>query len=264
MRALRRFLKRLGSSARTEQDEQRLRAEIEEHLAFQIEDNLQAGLSPDEARRQAVLKFGAIESIKEDYRDKRVLPFVETLAQDVRYTLRRLRKSPAFTVTVVLTLALGIGATTSIFTLIHAVILKSLPVSNPAELFRLGTEARCCYWPAYSQDKEASIVSYDLYKHFRDNTQDFAELAAFQAGGNLFGVRRSGAREAAGSFPGEFVSGNYFIMFGLNAYAGRLLAPSDDRPGAPSVAVMSYRLWRERYGADPRSWGASSTSMRSR
>ena len=251
MKKLKRFVKRLTSWARTKRDEERLRAEIEEHLAFQIEDNLRAGLSAEEARRQAVLKFGAIESMKEDYRDKRGLPFVETLAQDTRYALRRLRKSPAFTVTVVLTVALGIGATTSIFTLVHAVMLKSLPVANPDGLYRLGTEARCCYWPAYSQDKEVSIVSYDLYKHFRDNTQDFAELAAFQAGGTLFGVRRSGARESAASFPGEFVSGNYFTMFGINAYAGRLLAPDDDRPGAPPVAVISYRLWRERYGADP-------------
>lgn len=251
MKELRRFLKRLTSWASSRRDEERLRAEIREHLAFQIEDNLRAGMPPEEARRQAALKFGAIEAIKEDYRDKRGLPFAETLLQDTRYTLRRLRKSPAFSVTVVLTLALGIGATTSIFTLIHAVILKSLPVADPAELYRLGTEARCCYWPAYSQDKEVSIVSYDQYKHFRDNTHGFAELAAFQAGGTLFGVRQAGAREAAASFPGEFVSGNYFAMFGINAYAGRLLTPDDDRPGAPPVAVMSYRLWREKYGSDP-------------
>ncbi len=251
MKKLRRFLKRLTSWSRTRGDEDRLRAEIAEHLAFQVEENLRAGLSPDEARRQAMMKFGTVESIKEEYRDQRGMPFAEALVQDTRYALRRLRRSPAFTVTVVLTLALGIGATTSIFTLVHAVILKALPVANPAELYRLGTEARCCYWPAYGQDKEVSIVSYDLYKHFRDNTQGFAELAAFQAGGNLFGVRRSGARESAASFPGEFVSGNYFTMFGINAYVGRLLTPDDDRPGAAPVAVMSYRLWRERYGADP-------------
>jgi predicted permease len=251
MKKLRRFVHRLTSGMRTRRDEDRLRAEIAEHLAFQIEDNLRAGLSPDEARRRAVLKFGAVEAIKEDYRDQRGLPFLETLLQDARYALRRLRNSPAFTLTVILTLALGIGATTSIFTLVDAVLLKSLPAANPAELYRLGKEARCCYWPAYSQDKEFSIVSYDLYKHFRNNTPGFAELAAFQAGGTAFGVRRAGARESAQSFLGEFVSGNYFAMFGVRAYAGRLLTPTDDRPGASPVAVMTYRLWRERYGADP-------------
>jgi len=251
MKRLRRFVKRLTSWTRTEQDEERLRAEIEEHLVLQTADNLRAGLSPDEARRQAVLKFGAIEAIKEDYRAQRGLPFVETLLQDTRYALRRLRNSPAFTVAVILTLTLGIGATTSIFTLVHAALLKSLPVAHPDELYRLGREARCCFWGGYSQDKEFSMVSYELYNHFRNNTQGFAELAAFSAGPSLFGVRRAHRAEPALSYPGEYVSGNYFTMFGLRAYAGRLLTASDDRAGAPPIAAMSFRLWQQRYGSDP-------------
>ena len=250
MRAMRRFLKRLFSSLRTQRDEERLQAEIEEHIAFQTDENLRAGSSPAEARRQALLKFGPVEAIRESYRDQRGLPFMETLIQDTRHALRRLRMAPAFTIATVLTLALGIGATTSIFTLVHAVLLKSLPVANPAELYRLGKEPRCCYENGYSQDKEFSLVSYDLYKYFRDNTKGFAELAAFPAFQPLFGVRRSGNSEAAQSYPGEFVSGNYFTMFGINAYAGRALTPQDDRPGAPPVAVMSYRLWQQKYGAD--------------
>jgi len=241
----------LVSWTRTQGDEERLRAEIEEHLALQTAENLRAGLSPVEARRQAVLKFGAVEAVKEDYRDQRGLPFLETMVQDTRYALRRSRKSPAFTVTVILTLALGIGATTSIFALVHAVLLKSLPVANPAELYRLGKEARCCYWGGYSQLKEFSLVSYDLYKHFRDNTKGFAELAAFQADEPLLGVRRSGGLEAAQGYPGELVSGNYFTTFGIRAYAGRLLTAGDDQAGAAPVAVMSYRLWQQRYGSDP-------------
>ncbi|MGI8743062.1 MAG: ABC transporter permease [Bryobacteraceae bacterium] len=251
MRALRRFLKRLISSATTRQDEERLRAEIEEHLALQTAENMRAGLSPVEARRQAVLKFGAVEAMRESYRDQRGLPFMETLVQDTRQALRRLRMAPAFTIATVLTLALGIGATTSIFTLVHAVLLKSLPVANPGELYRLGKETRCCYWGGYSQDKEFSLFSYDLYKYFRDNTKGFAKLAAFSASEALFGVRRSGRSEAAQSYPGEFVSGNYFTMFGIRAYAGRVLTVSDDRAEAPPVAVMSHRLWQQRYGSDP-------------
>ena len=115
MRTLRRFFKRLSYAARG-QDEARLRSEIEEHLAMQIAENLRAGLSPDEARRQALLKFGGVEAMREEYRDQKGLPFLETLMQDTRQTLRRLRGAPAFTITTVLTLALGIGATTSIFT----------------------------------------------------------------------------------------------------------------------------------------------------
>jgi predicted permease len=150
----------------------------------------------------------------------------------------------------VLTLALGIGATTSIFTLVYAVLLKSLAVANPDELYRLGKEARCCYEGGYSQEKEFSIVSYDLYKYFRDHTKGFSELAAFQASEPQFGVRRSGRSEAAQSYRGEFVSGNYFIMFGIRAYAGRVFTAIDDRAGAPPVAIMSHRLWQQKYGSD--------------
>src|SRR5882672_2644420 len=132
MKALRRFYNRLAGSATNGDSEERLREEVEEHIALQTAENVRAGLTPAEARRQAVLKFGAVEALKEDYRDQRGLPFLETLLQDTRHALRRLRKAPAFAITAILTLSLGIGATTSIFTLVHAVLLKSLPVSNPS------------------------------------------------------------------------------------------------------------------------------------
>ena len=251
MRTLRRFFKRLSSSAATQQDEERLRAEIEEHLALQTADNVRAGLSPAEARREAVLKFGGVDAMKESYRDERGLPFLETLIRDTHHALRCLRMAPAFTITTVLTLALGIGATTSIFTLVDAVLLRSLPVASPGELYRLGRETRCCYVGGYSQDREFSLVSYDLYKYLRDTTKGFSELAAFPSVQHLFGVRRSGSAEAAQSYPGEFVSGNYFTMFGLTVYAGRALTAEDDRAGSAPVAVMSYRLWQQRYGSDP-------------
>jgi predicted permease len=168
----------------------------------------------------------------------------------------RLRTAPSFTLAAVLTLALGIGATTSIFTLVHAVLLKSLPVANPAELYRLGRESHCCYMDGFSQKGEWSIVSYDLYKYLRDHTNGFAELAAFQDSTPILGVRRYGISDVAQSYPGEFVSGNYFTMFGVGAYAGRMLTSGDDQPNAPPVAVMSYRLWQERYGSDPSIIGA--------
>ena len=256
MRVLQRFVKRLASWATRRQDEERLNAEVEEHLAEETARNLRAGLPAAEARRRAVLDFGPVEAIKEDYREQRGLPFIETTFQDLRYAFRRLRNAPAFSAAVVLTLALGIGATTSIFSLVYAVIFKSLAVANPAALYRVGKVARCCYYGGYSQENEFSIFSYDLYKHFRDNTHGFAELAAFQAGGALFGVRREGTAEAAQDYPGEYVSGNYFEMFGVHAYAGRLIVPADDRPGASPVAVMSYRLWQQRYGSDPSVVGA--------
>ena len=163
MRALRRFVARMRSWTTTQQDQERLRAEIEEHLALQTDEHVRAGLSPVEARRQARLKFGAVEAMKDTYRDQRGLPFLDTLLQDTRLAVRRLRMAPAFTIATILTLALGIGATTSIFTLVHAVLLTSLPVANPSELYRVGRETRCCYVAGYSQEKEFSLVSSDLY-----------------------------------------------------------------------------------------------------
>lgn len=251
MRALRRWFIRLTSWATARRDEERLNAEIEEHLAHLTAEGLRDGLSPGEARRRAVLKFGSPQGIREMYREQRGLPVIETLIQDTRHALRRLRMAPAFSVTTVLTLALGIGATTSIFTLVHAVILKSLPVANPQELYRLGEEARCCYLAGYSQDGGFSLVSYDLYKYLRDHTHGFSEMAAFPSHQTSFGFRRSGSSEAAQIYPGEFVSGNYFAMFGIKAYVGRALVPEDDQPGATPVAVMSYRLWQDKYGSDP-------------
>ena len=176
---------------------------------------------------------------------------------DIKQGIRQLRRSPGFTLTAVITLALGIGATTAIFTLIHQVMLKSLPVSNPSELWRIGDKVHCCGWGGYTQDEEFSIFSYDLYSHFRDNTPEFSNLAALQGGNTGLGVRRVGSQQAADTRNGQFVSGNFFQTFGVGAWIGRVLQPSDDVAGAPPVAVMSYRVWKERYGADPTVVGAA-------
>ncbi|HEY7406499.1 MAG TPA: ABC transporter permease [Candidatus Angelobacter sp.] len=168
--------------------------------------------------------------------------------EHIRYALRQFRKAPGFTTTAVLTLALGIGATTAIFTLIHAVLLKSLPVAKPEQLVRIGNEENCCINGGMPDNW--SLFSFELYKQFKEQTPGFEELAAFQAGSSLMGVRRVGSNKPAESFRGEFVSGNYFSTFGIPAYAGRMLSPQDDVKGAPAVAVMSFRTWKEKFGGD--------------
>jgi predicted permease len=236
---------------RKEQVGRELDEELNGFLEMAAEEKMKEGMSRKDAVRAVRLERGSLAVAKEVVRSAGWESFVETLLLDTRHALRRLRMAPAFTSATVLTLALGIGATTSIFTLVHAVLLKSLPVASPGELYRLGKESRCCYQGGYSQEKEFSLVSYDLYKYLRDNTRGFAALAAFPAPEPLFGVRRAGAAEAAQSYPGEFVSGNYFAMFGIGAYAGRVFTDADDQPNAPPVVMMSYRLWQERYGSDP-------------
>jgi MacB-like periplasmic core domain len=251
MRGLWRLWARTYNFAMRQNGELRLREEIEQHLALQTEENIRAGMKPDEARRQAALKFGPAEAIRESYHQEAGLPLLERLLQDARYALRRLCRAPVFTVTAILTLALGIGATTSIFTLVHAILLKSLPVSKPEHLVRLGKEAECCVEGGYFREKDYSLVSYELYTHFRDETKGFEEMAAFQADGAFLGVRRAHDARAAESYFGEFVSGNYFAMFGISAYAGRALTTSDDEPDAAPAAIISYRVWQQAYGLDP-------------
>jgi predicted permease len=250
MNWLREVARRVRMLVHRRQFDADLEEEMQLHLELRQQEHLESGMNADSARAAARRRFGNVTALREKSHIAWGWEWFESLLDDTRYALRRLRKSPSFTITVVLTLALGIGATTSIFTLFYDVLLKSLAVANPGELYRLGKEARCCYWGGYSQENEYSLVSYNLYEHFRDHTQGFAELAAFQASDPLFGVQRSGGTESAQSYPGEFVSGNYFAMFGISAYAGRLLTSTDDQPGAPAVAVMSYRLWQQ-YGSDP-------------
>jgi predicted permease len=170
------------------------------------------------------------------------------LLEHVRYALRQFRKAPGFTGTAILTLALGIGATTSIFTLVHAVLLKSLPVAKPEDLVRVGNEENCCINGGLQDNW--SLFSFEQYKQFNEHTPGFEELAAMQAGNSLMGVRWSGSNKPSESFRGEFVSGNYFSTFGIPAYAGRMISPQDDNKGAPAVAVMSFRTWQEKFGAD--------------
>ena len=178
---------------------------------------------------------------------------------DLREALGQLRKAPGVTTTAVITLALGIGATTAIFTLVHQVMLKSLPVTKPEELWRIGDKVRCCNWGGYTQgdDGDFSLFSWEAYKNFRTHTPEFVDLAALQAGNAPLGVRRAGSRAQADTRNGEYVSGNFFRTFGVEPWIGRLMTDADDQEGAPSVAVMNFRIWREKYGADSSVVGAT-------
>jgi len=169
---------------------------------------------------------------------------------DIRIAFRQLRKSPGFALTVILTIALGIGANTAIFTLVHAVLMKSLPVVDPKTLYRVGDKDDCCVNGGFENDDgDFDLFSYELYRQFRDTTPEFEQLAAMQSGGGEMTVRRGS--EPAKSERSEYVSGNYFTTFGIGAFAGRMLTPGDDTPGAAPATVMSYWAWQSDYGSDP-------------
>ncbi len=174
---------------------------------------------------------------------------LDSVLKDVRFAVRQLVASKGFTITAVATLALGIGANTAIFTLVHAVMLKSLPVADPETLVRVGDGDNCCVLGGYQGSY--SVYSDDLYRYLRDHTPEFEEMAGFQAGLAQVGVRRVGSGVGSEPFVSQFVSGNYFTTFGLRPYTGRLLSKADDVRGAAPAAVMSYRAWQQQYGADP-------------
>ena len=173
---------------------------------------------------------------------------MQDLVGNLRYAARQFRRSPVFTAAAALTLALGIGGTTAIFTLIHAVMLRSLPVSDPGSLYRVGEGDDCCV-EGGPQDRWG-LYSFPLYERLKAEAPEFEEVAAFQAGGALQSVRRE-RESAARPLRSEYVTGSYFSMLGVRAFGGRLFTPDDDRPSAPPVAVLSHRVWQTSYGGDP-------------
>jgi len=178
---------------------------------------------------------------------------ISTFMQDLRFALRQLRKTPGFTGTAVLTLALGIGANAAVFTLVNAVLMKNLPVVKPENLVNLGDRNMCCVSFGHRDDGDYAMFSTAIYEHVKKNAPEFEELAAMQAGFTYrpVVVRRGATQENARSVMGEFVSGNYFRTFGLSPAAGRLLSDADDIQGAPFTAVMSYETWKSDYAGDP-------------
>jgi macrolide transport system ATP-binding/permease protein len=184
---------------------------------------------------------------------------MRVLHQDLGYAFRQLRKTPGFTATVLLTLALGIGANSAVFTLVNSILLNNLPVTDPKTLIRIGDKDDCCVNGGWRNDADYSLFSTDTYYMFKKDLPEFEDLAAMESGyaWRPITVRRAGAQTVAKSFVATFVSGNYFRVFGLSPAAGRLFVDADDQKGAPFTAVMSYDAWQEDYAGDPHVVGST-------
>ena len=236
-----------------------LAEELDSHLQMAIADRVARGQSPAEARTLAIREFGSVPIIADVTREQWGWLRLELLVQDIRYALRQLRRTPGFTVTVLLTLALGIGANSAIFTLVNAILLRNLPVTDPKNLIRIGDQNDCCISDGWKETGDYSLFATDTYSMFKKNLPEFEELAAtasFYGGGPLT-VRRAGPDTVAKSIVGTFVSGNYFRVFGLSPAAGRFLMDADDQTGAPITAVMSYDAWQRDYAGDPNVVGST-------
>ena len=235
MRFLRRFLARIANSATRRVNDERIREEIEEHIALETAENLRAGLPAVEARRQAILKFGSVEAIKQDYRAERGLLWMENWLQDVRIALRQLRRSPGFTMAAVLTVAMAIGANSAVFSVMNGLILRPLDVPQAQSLY--GIER--------ASDKDAS-QSYPNYLDLRDRNRSFDGLAAY----SIVQVALD-MGENPSLVWGVEASGNYFDALRIQPYLGRFFQASDEHgPGSAPYIVLSYAYWRARFHDD--------------
>ena len=237
------LLFRLRALTRRHVLESELDEELRLHLDQEIEKYVRAGLPRLEAVRRAQVAFGRLESVKDQCRDARGLGFVETTMQDVRYALRTLRRSPGFAAATILSLTLGIGANTAIFTLIEAVMLRPLPVRSPNELLSVGDPSRpTALWEGGPM---VDVLSYPLYERLRDHNQVFSGLLAAGRGGRVQ-LRESGGNTE--DVRARFVSANYFDVLGVSAVIGRTFRADEDRaPGAGPVVVISDRFWERRF-----------------
>ncbi len=247
MRALNRSFTRLLNLTTRRRGDERLREEMESHIATQTEENIRAGMTPEEARRHARLRFGAVEAIREDYHAEEGLPFVENLLLDVRYALRVLRKSPAFTVVALLTLMLGIGANVVVFGVLNAVLLQPLDVSDPQSLYQI----RHKQWMI----GRLLTTSYPAFEDFRQRNTTFSGMAG------IYGYSHAALswRNAVRNVHGDAVTGNYFDLLGVQPEVGRFFHAADEHgPDSAPYVVLSDALWRNMFDAD---WGVVGTTV---
>ena len=223
-------------------DEERAR-EVEAYLEIETDENIARGMSPEEARYAAHRKLGNVTLIREEIYHMNSLGSIETLWQDLRFALRMLRKNPGFTAVAVLTLALGIGANTAIFSLINALILRSLPVRDPQQLVAISTIS-----PDAQNGKDP--LSLPMFEEIQKHQGVFSKMFAWNGGG-MINFEANGFKYAAST---DTVSGDYFSTLGVQPFLGRLIGPADvglETGASAPVAVVSYACWQRRYNSDP-------------
>lgn len=248
MRFIRRLWTRTLKLATGSSGDRRLHEEMEQHLELQTEENIRAGMTPIEARRQAILKFGPVEALRESYHAEEGLPLIETVLQDSRYALRMLFRSPVLSLVAVLTLALGIGANTAIFSFLDAVLLRSLPIKNPQRLVKLGVED----WGGITDSYACTeLYSYPFYRQFQRDNQVFSETAAIMSMMNeVHGFVDD--RKESELINVHTVSGTYFQTLGVGTQIGRVINENDDSTeGGHPIVVISNAFWKHRLGGNP-------------
>jgi putative ABC transport system permease protein len=247
MRTLRALLLRFSNTFRRSSDNNQFAQELESHLAMHTEDNVRAGMEPGEARRQAMLKLGGFAAMKESYRDQQGLPRLEAFIQDVRYALRRLRRDLSFATVVIATLALGIGATTGMFIVLRAVLLRPLPYTEPDRLFRLTETNPRKHWTT----APAAPANYADWRRLNHVFTDLACYVAENPSLTGFGDPSLTGFGEAKRLRAANVSGNLFQVLGVQPMLGRTFREEETYEGHERVVVLSYDLWKAQFGGDP-------------
>lgn len=238
MRQLRAWLVRVWSLFGKNRRDREFAEELESHLQLHVEDGIRSGLTLSEARRAAIVKLGGIEPTKERHRDRRGIPFLETLARDLAYAARMLRRNPGFAATVVLTLGLGIGATTAIFTVVNAVLLRPLPYPDPDRLVYIASN-----WRASGDSDFAYTADYAAW---RNHSRTLSQIAGYMT----FTANFTGGGEAE-RVTGGYATMSLFPLLGVQPMMGRTFLPEEDRPGGPPAAILSHAFWKRRFAGDP-------------
>jgi len=241
--SLRRAVNRVRSFFRKEPLDQELNAEMASHLEFAVEENLRRGMSAEEARRQALIRFGGIMQAKEQHRETRGLPTLDIFLQDLRYTLRTLRRDRAFTIVAVLILALGIGANIVVFSVVNTMLLRPLPFSNPQELVWIAPPPQKC-------GLSCATYSADAYDQFRSLSRSWQDVTGYMAFSTADNLRLTGHGEPQPA-TGIEVMGNFFQVLGVQPAMGRLFTPDEARHGASPVVLLSDHWWRRQFAAAP-------------
>jgi macrolide transport system ATP-binding/permease protein len=257
MTTLRNLLSGLRAILNKEKQSLEMDEELQGYMEAAAQGHMRDGLSEREALRAARAEMGSVETVKQQIRASRWESTAESVWHDVRYGVRQLIRSPSFTLVTVLTLALGIGANTAIFTLVHGVMMKTLPVAHPEQLYRIGSGDLCCAWGGL-QDSWG-LFDYPFYQKLESGDSGIDQLAAFSVGSNSKTVRRADSSGPPQTLSSIYVSGNYFSTLGVQPMAGRLLTPDDDRPESPAVAVMGYQIWQQYFASDPSIVGSKLT-----
>jgi len=244
MRGLRAWLIRLSAAFRRERADTELVEELASHVQMHVEENIRAGMTPEAARRDALMRLGGVEQTKESYRDQHGLPWLDALLQDLHFAFRMLATRPGFSAVAILTLALGIGATTAVFSVVDRVLFRSLPYPHDEQLVSFGVKAPF---------EGIEFMLAPEYAVLRSQNTPFASMTSLTPGGADCEI----TEENPVRLSCALVECTFLSTLGIHPIVGRDFIPEDDRPNVPRVALLSYGLWKSRFAGDPKAAGKS-------